>query len=303
MQVYENSPSWQRYRALLDERFGLRIERQPVETWRRLRGHMVHVDEWLPEAPKGTLILVHGGGGHGRILAPCADIAASLGWRALAPDLPGYGLTRPAPGFRWEYDEWPAVVAALADETAGPVVLMGLSVGGMTAVFAAEQARQVQGVIATTLIDMGDPAIFVRAARWHWLGAASLLGFRLAPWVADRVALPLRLVAPMHAMSSDPAMRDYFVQDELLGGRRVPARFFRTMHERKAGTLSPRCPLLVAHPGADAWTPAALSRPAFDRVQGEKEFVELTNGSHLPAERPAVDELKANVARFLERIR
>jgi pimeloyl-ACP methyl ester carboxylesterase len=299
MKTYETSPSWLRYRALLDECFAIRIERKPVETWRQIRGHSIHVDEWQAARPKGTLILVHGGGGNGRILAPCGDVAASLGWRALAPDLPGYGLTTPAPGFRWDYDEWPAVIAALADQTEGPVVLMGLSVGGMTAVFAAEEARQVQGVIATTLLDMGDPATFVKAARWPWLGAASLLGFRMTPWIADRIALPLRLAAPMHAMSSDPRMQDYFMHDTLLGSMRVPARFFRTMRARKAVTLAPRCPLLLAHPGADAWTPTALSRPGFDKIQGEKQFVELTNGSHLPAERPAFDELRGHIERFL----
>ena len=302
MQTYDSSPSWHRYRKLLDDCFGIRIERKPVETWRQLRGHMVHVDEWQPRMQKGTLILVHGGGGNGRILAPCGDVAASLGWRALAPDLPGYGLTKPAADFRWDYNSWPSVIAALADETEGPVVLMGLSVGGMTAVFAAEEARQVHGVIATTLIDMGDPAVFVRAARWRWLGAASLLGFRIAPSISDRVVLPLRLAAPMHAMSSNPEMQGYFTRDELLGGLRVPARFFRTLHDRKAPTLSPRCPLLLVHPGSDVWTPTALSRPAFDRVQGEKDMVELTNGSHLPAERPAFDELRTHVARFLDRI-
>jgi pimeloyl-ACP methyl ester carboxylesterase len=57
-------------------------------------------------------------------LAPLADVACGLGWRVLAPDLPGYGLTRPASTFDWDYAEWPAVVAALADEAEGSVVLM-----------------------------------------------------------------------------------------------------------------------------------------------------------------------------------
>jgi pimeloyl-ACP methyl ester carboxylesterase len=105
----------------------------------------------------------------------------------------------------------------------------------------------------------------------------------------------------MHAMSSDPRMQDYFMHDAMLGSMRVPARFFRTMHARKAPTLAPRCPLLLVHPGADAWTPTALSRAAFEKVRGEKEFVELTNGSHLPAEHPAIDELRAHVERFLSR--
>lgn len=300
MKSYDTSQSWMQYRDILAARFGIRIERRPAETWRKIRGHDVHVDVWEPGEPaKGTLILVHGGGGNGRVLAPFADLAAGLGWRALAPDLPGYGLTRSAPGYRGDYGEWPAVVAELADETQGPVVLMGLSVGGMTAAFAAEEARRVDGVIATTLLDMGDPALLVRAARWRWLGWMSLLGFRLMGWIVDRLAMPVWLVAPMGAMSSDGRMNDFFASDPLLGKLSVRLRFFRTMNARKAARLAPRCPLLLVHPGADAWTPTELSRPAFDQVEGTKELVELGNGSHLPLERPAFDELRASISRFL----
>ena len=265
-----------------------------------VRGHQVHLDEWYPQGPvQGTVILVHGAGGNGRVLAPFGDFLASLGWLALAPDLPGYGLTQPAAGFRWEYGEWPAVVARMADEAEAPVVLMGLSVGGMTAAFAAEASRNVAGVVATTLLDMGDPSAFIRAARWRWLGAASLVGFRLMPWVIDRIALPLRLAAPLKAMTADEPMQRYFATDPLLGGMRVASRFFRTLHSRKATELDLGCPFLLVHPGADAWTPTAVSRPAFQRVKGPKEFVELTNGSHLPVERPAIDELQHEVQRFL----
>ena len=304
MKSYETSGSWTEYRDILATRFGIRIERRPAEIWRKIRGHDVHLDVWEPGEPaKGTLILVHGGGGNGRVLAPFADLAAGIGWRALAPDLPGYGLTRPAPGYRGDYGEWPAVVAELADETEGPVVLMGLSVGGMTAAFAAEEARGVDGVIATTLLDMGDPALLVRAARWRWLGWMSLLGFRLMPWIVDLLAMPVWLVAPMGAMSSDARMNDFFARDPLLGKLWVRLRFFRSMHARKAARLAPRCPLLLVHPGADAWTPTELSRPAFDRVEGTKELVELGNGSHLPLERPAFDELRSSISRFLGAIR
>jgi pimeloyl-ACP methyl ester carboxylesterase len=301
MHAYDASPSWTQYRDILETRFGITLARTPVETWHKVRGHDVHIDVWGPDgAAKGTLILVHGGGGNGRVLAPLADLAAGLGWRVLAPDLPGYGLTRPAPGYRGEYAEWPAIVVQLADETEGPVVLMGLSAGGMTAVFAAEAARKVDGVIVTTLLDAGDPAMLMRAARWRWLGALSLLGFALMPWLIDRLWLPLWLATPMRAMSSDPRMNDYFLRDPLLGRLWVRLRFFRTLHARKAKRLSPGCPLLLVHPGADAWTPTELSLRVYERIEGPKEFVELSNGSHLPLERPAYDELKDSVSRFLE---
>jgi len=300
MDSYANAPSWHRYRQLLLDTFGIPIRHVPIERCETVLGHDVHLDEWHSEGrSRGTLILVHGGGGNGRILAPLADFAAGLGWRALAPDLPGYGLTRPRADFRWDYGEWPAVVAALADDCQGPVVLMGLSVGGMTAALAAQAARGVQGVIATTLLDMSDPATFVRAAKWRWLGKASLLGFRWMPSIVDRLRFPLRLVAPLDRMSSHPAMVEYFENDPLLGRLRVPSRFFRTMHTLHVPRLEPRCPLLLVHPGADAWTPTAMSRPAFDRVLGDKRLRELSNGSHLPAELPARLELEQEMRDFL----
>ncbi len=300
MKTYEGSPSWLRYRALLADRFSVRFEREPVETWTFIRGHEVHIDDWRPDTPeKGTLILVHGAGGNGRILAPFAAFAAGLGWRVLAADLPGYGLTKPAETFRWDYDEWPAVVAQLADESAGPVVLQGLSLGGMTALFAAQTSRNVSGVIATTLLDMGDPAIFMRAARWHWLGLASLIGFRMMPWIVDHVTMPLWLIAPMNKMTADAAMRRYFSTDPLLGRLKVPSRFFRTIHARKATAMTLRCPLLLIHPGADAWTPTALSRSAFERIDAPKRLRVLTNGSHLPLEQPAFQELEEDIRSFL----
>lgn len=299
---YAGRPSWIAYRDLLAKEFQIEIAREPVERWQTVHGHTLHVDDWRPDgAEKGTVILVHGGGGHGRILAPLGDAVASMGWRALAPDLPGYGLTKPARGWRWDYADWPRAIAALADATAGPVVLTGLSVGGMTALYAAQQARTVRGVIATTLIDMSDPRIYAGAARWRWLGRVARLSGAYMPFIADQIAMPLRLAAPMHAMTSKPRMRRYFETDPLLGGKWVPARFWRTLHEYKppSGHLDLPCPFLLAHPGADAWTPVALSMPAFDRIGTQKRLRVLTNGSHLPAERPAYDELRAEIAGFL----
>jgi hypothetical protein len=53
------------------------------------------------------------------------------------------------------------------------------------------------------------------------------------------------------------------------------------------------------HPGADSWTPTAMSRLAFDRVLGDKRLRELSNGSHLPAELPARLELEQEMRDFL----
>jgi alpha-beta hydrolase superfamily lysophospholipase len=302
---FKEHASWLAYRGLLASEFQIEIAREPIERWDLILGHQIRQDEWQPKGThKGTVILVHGGGGHGRILAPLGDMIAAMGWRAVSPDLPGYGLTQTSPGWRWEYADWPRTIATLADLTPGPVVLFGLSVGGMTALYAGQLARHVRGVIATTLIDMTDSQVYAAAARWRWLGHMARLSGATIPWISDYVSMPLALAAPMHAMSSSPAMRQYFTRDPLLGGKWVPARFWRTLHQYRTprADLDLPCPLLLAHPGADAWTPVAISMPAFDRINSPKLLRVLTNGSHLPAERPCYDELREEVSAFLAAI-
>ena len=83
---------------------------------------------------------------------------------------------------------------------------------------------------------------------------------------------------------------------------RRPARFFRTLHAQKLGRVTLGCPLLLVHPGADAWTPTALSLEVYDRIESEKAFIELANGSHLPLEAPAADQLQSAVHAFLDRV-
>ncbi len=295
-------PGWREYRQLLTQRFGFATSNEPLERWYAWRGHALHIDLHEPEGPaRGTLVLVHGAGGHGRLLAPLGMLATSLGWRAIAPDLPGYGVTRCAPGVQADYRDWPECIAGIVREQAGPVVIMGLSVGGMTALRASQLAGNAAGVIATTLVDLCNAGHFVGAARHRWLTRFSLTLMRHMPWAID--ALPFRLdwVTPLAAMSTDPAMREWFRRDSLIGRRTVRGRFFRSLHEYRPdhADLALPCPLLLAHPGADEWTPLAMSEPTFDAIPGPKRLRVLSGGSHMPSEPEAWAELSEEVGTFL----
>lgn len=293
MHSYKNSSSWTTYRDILSREAGITMSIEPHEEWIHVRGHHLHVDVWAPQQePLGTIILVHGGGGHGRVLAPFADALVRRGWRVLSPDLPGYGLTRSAHETPGDYAEWPAVIAELADSQSGPCGLAGFSVGGMTAVFAAELATRTMPVVATTLLDMANPTRFAQAARWRLLGHLSLLGFRLLPWLIDRLSLPLAVAAPLGKMSSSAALDAYFRTDRLLGRHWVSVRFFRTLHRYVPSQPAFDFPVLLAHPGDDAWTPASWSTDwlASSSII-DTEVVVTRTGSHLPVEKESFDTI------------
>ncbi|MFP2924215.1 alpha/beta hydrolase [Pyxidicoccus sp. 3LG] len=109
----------------------------PDEAWLDVGPYRVHLDCWRrPEAP-ATLVLVHGGGGNGRLLAPFGAMLAALGYEVLAPDLPGYGLTQVRNKRALVYDDWRDTLAAVLEAEAGrsrrPLVVFGASMGGMLA--------------------------------------------------------------------------------------------------------------------------------------------------------------------------
>lgn len=301
MKTFAQSRSWAVYKSILDRKFGIALEIEPVENFVNIRGHKIRLDEWNPQGETlGTVILVHGAGGNGRILAPFAEPLASNGWKVIAPDLPGYGLSIPAKGYRGDYSEWLKVIAELADIQEGKVALVGYSMGGLSAVLASLQSDKVRAVVATTLLDLSDKEVFVVAARTKLLGRLSLMGITLMPWLFDRLRLPLALATPLKSMSSNVEMQRYFVRDPLIGASWKPTSLFRSVHQHKIPSLNLTCPVLLIHPGQDQWTPTALSLKTFTEIVGDKRFIELSNGSHIPLEQPAYTELNQSVVEFLD---
>ena len=114
--------------------------------------------------------------------------------------------------------------------------------GGLTAAFAARQLSNLRGVVATTLLDFGDPEAFVQAGRWPWLGRLGLVAMRYAPSLFDRIWTPLSLAAPLHKMSANRSLQRYFIEDPLLGRKWTPGRFWRSrprVQARAAGVAVP----------------------------------------------------------------
>ena len=305
--TYAARDYWRRYQPLLPQ--VMRLPRDPDEEWWSWRGSKVHLDRLdVDDAPLKVIVL-HGGGGTGRIVSAFGALVHGLGYSYVAPDLPGFGLTRPGPSYDPNYRSWVALVADLIDREQArdglPAVTFGGSLGGMLAYNAAAKSGKVRGVIATTLADPRNADALDALARskfWSRLGTKIM---NALPNLTGRLDIPARMISKMEWMTNDPAFSRLFIEDPLVGGARINLDFYRSMSTYDP-PIAPEafdvCPVLLAHPAEDRWTPLAVSQPFFDRLAGDKELVMLEGCGHLPYEEPGVSQLRSAVEAFLRRV-
>jgi len=289
-----DAPFWRRYQPHLPADLRLPDDDLPAESRWGWDGLDVHLDRYERPDAHLTVIVVHGGGGYGRLLAPFGRLLAHQGVDVVLPDLPGYGLTR-CPSRAMTYDRWVACLADLAtvehERTGRPVALFGMSMGGMLALHAAMAAPEgtVCAVGATTLMDPRDPR--VRRA----VGRVPLPAALLRSGAADRLRLPMPLMAPVERMSSVRAINRLCVRDPQGGGNRVPIGFLRSWLNH-VPAMEPdefdRCPVTLLHPLADRWTPVAWSRDVLGRIRAPTTFTGLGRCEHLPIEEPGLTTLR-----------
>ena len=298
---------WRRYLPFLPP--VMQLPRDPEEEWWMWRGTNVHLDRLDAEDASLKVIVLHGGGGTGRLVSAFGALVHSLGYSYVAPDLPGFGLTVTGPDYDPHYRSWVALVSDLvAREQARdglPVVTFGGSVGGMLAYNAAAASGEVRGVIATTLADPRDADArdaLARSKLWSRLGYVVM---NTLPALTGRLDIPARMISRMQWITNDPTFSRIFIEDSLVGGARINLEFYRSLMVYEP-PIAPEafdlCPLLLAHPADDRWTPFAVSRPFFDSFGGEKELVMLEGCGHFPYEEPGVSQLHEAVGRFLGRV-
>ena len=117
---YGEADYWRLYQALLPEGMRLGPGREPAEEWWAWRGAEIHLDRYAAPAAPLTVVLLHGAGGYGRLLAPFGLMLRRHGYEVVMPDLPGYGLSV-APKEMFSYRCWVDCAADLAEaEASGP---------------------------------------------------------------------------------------------------------------------------------------------------------------------------------------
>lgn len=305
---YAKFDHWRKYQPFLPARLRLTPDREPTEDWWPWRGAEIHLDRYPAPTSPLVVILVHGGGGNGRLLAPFGLMLREHGFESVLPDLPGYGLSV-TPSRLFHHQGWVDCVADLVSTEAKrsnkPVVLLGMSLGGYLAYLAAAQGRNAAGVIATTLADPRLPVVRNQFARYPRLNRLITFLFPLAVAVLGSLRLPIRFFGNMEGIANDPKLAQVVSEDPNGGGNWVPLRFLYSVLEARPA-IEPEdfdlCPVLLAHPAADRWTTIEASRPFFDKIKGPKELVMLENCGHWPIEEPGITQLEQSIVAFLQKL-
>ncbi|MGK2866503.1 MAG: alpha/beta hydrolase [Mycobacterium sp.] len=288
----------------------------PQSTWMQWRGRRVHIArggdpsaQSIPGSlrsgpPQVRGILVHGGGGYSGALWPLAGLIAGspdgIGVEIIAPDMPLYGYTEePDPG-KVRYSDWIDllcdIITAERSRDDRPIILFGASMGGMMAYEAAHRTGSaVDGVLATCLLDLSDPAALTAVSRIKIGGRFTAPLLRAAGTALGSVRLPIRWMADMSAMSRNPALSRLCATDPRGGGVHVPLGFLSSWldYEHTPPELYRGAPVTLVAPAADTWTPSELSVKFLHRIAGRTRVELLENCGHYPIEEPGLSQLEA----------
>lgn len=311
---YRDQQEWRDLQTRLPARLRLDEATAPKEVYWSHRGHEVHLDRYVNAEAPAKVILLHGVGTNGRQMSMILGAPlARRGLEVVALDNLGYGLTKVARGAPFSYDEWvDLVVDFITFERARdvrPIVLYGLSAGGMLAYHAAAKAPKgtVAGIVGMTFLDQRSQQ--VRDETAHDL-LTSRFGIPLmgllakSPIAAFRY--PMTLASKMSALANDKVAMEIFLRDRTSAGNRMSIRFLNSYGNYRPA-LEPeqfdRCPVLLTQPADDHWTPLHLSTPFLSRIrQVEVETVLLKNAGHYPLEDPGLQQMEETIANFVMRV-
>ena len=286
---------------------------EPARTWWRWRDVRVHIARAARPDATARVMVIHGGGGYSEALWPAASVAVHDGVEMFAPVLPLYGYTETPDPCGVRYQDWVDLLCDLvrAERAADPrpLILFGASMGGMLAYEVAARTGgqersdrgvgtgQVAAVLATCLLDVSDPVARAAATRFAWMGRPGPALLRAVDPVFGRVRLPIRWMADMQAMSSNPALSRLCASDPRGGGARVPLGFLSSWmnYAHTPPEVFTAAPVTLVQPAADRWTPPEVSIRFLQRISTPRRTVMLENCGHFPIEEPGIGRLRDEV--------
>ncbi|UKZ76125.1 hypothetical protein TrVFT333_003821 [Trichoderma virens FT-333] len=311
--TYADQQAWRDIQAYLPPRLHFTPEHSPIEEFWSHRGHKLHLDRWPNPSSKVRLILHHGVGTNGRQMSLILGVPLhTAGFDLVAIDMPGYGCTQVSPNNKnYSYDEWVQIANDFIDHELQndprPIVLYGLSAGGMLTYHAAAKSKKVKGIIGMTFLDTRNQQVVDETALNIIMAR---VGIPLAK-VANAMGLawfkmPMSWASKMHALVNNPSALRVFLKDKSSAGSMASMRFLATYANYQPAVEYEDfdvCPVLLTQPADDKWTPLHLSELVLGRMNKvQTRIVELEGAGHYPMEDRGLQQMADAIIEFLKKL-
>lgn len=226
-----------------------------------------------------VVLMLHGSGGGFRSFAPQVETLASLGWRAVAWNMPGYGHSAPIEPYAFK--GLAASCAALIESLLPPegerrVALVGQGMGGMVALELALRRPDLLGQLV--LVATADAVVPGDAYSRHIAQCSAWLD-EDKPMEAIADTLLPRLIGPA-ALPAGVQLAT-FCQSQVRGGAWRRALAAMTDFDRRADLGRIGQPTLLVAGEHDRLTPTAEMQAMARRLPAGR-CVSLAGAGHLP---------------------
>jgi len=309
---YAQQPDWREIQQFLPKDFHLSKEQEPAEEWWNWQGHNIHLDTYRNPQAKIKVILFHGVGTNGRQMSLILGAPlARRGYETIAIDMPGYGMTQTAKGTSITYHDWVQagsdyINAELARDNR-PIVLYGLSAGGMETYHVAALNKKVKAIVGMTFLDQRNPQVRDETSRNRFM---SRVGGPLLQLIAKTplatMRMPMKLASKMSALVNDQATLKAFMRDKSSAGNAMSIAFLSSYLAYQPVTEAEHfdvCPILLTQPACDQWTPLHLSKPFLERIHlVPVNTVMLENAGHYPLEQPGLAQMVDAIDHFYHEV-
>ena len=306
--TYASQTVWRDMQQFLPPEFQWRDGQQPDEEWWNWNGHRIHLDTYRNAQASVKVILFHGVGTNGRQMSMILGGPLALrGYETIAVDMPEYGMTEVATGALVRYDDWVRAGSDLIDAELAkdnrPIVLYGLSAGGMLTYHVAALNRKVKGIVGMTFLDQRIAQVRVETALNPLMGhvGGPMLNFAAkTPLKCARV--PMTVASKMSALLNNEDALKVWLSDRRSAGNAMTMAFLSSYLSYQPMTEPDDfdvCPILLTQPAADRWTPLHLSEPFLKRIRKVTvKIVMLDSAGHYPLEQPGLSQMVAAIDAF-----
>ncbi|EPF88133.1 hypothetical protein GCM10025882_27920 [Acinetobacter gyllenbergii] len=308
--TYQNQIAWQQIEQFLPQQFHIPKDQLPKEEWWAWKGNNIHLDTYRNPQAKIKVILFHGVGTNGRQMSmilgkPLAD----RGYETIAIDMPGYGMTQVGKGNLIRYEDWVQAGSDLIDfelaKDNRPIVLYGLSAGGMLTYHVAAKNKKVKAIVGMTFLDTSNQVVKDTVASNLFM---SRVGTPLAHWSAKTplasMRVPMSWASKMSTLVNNKAALKVFMKDKTSAGNAVSLAFLDSYIHYKPEVAAEDfdvSPILLTQPAQDRWTPLDLSTPFLSRIHKVPvKTVMLENAGHYPLEQPGLSQMVDAIDQFYQ---